>query len=89
MVAPEREIPGIMASPWARPMIRAARIPTRLKWVYRFGMNRVAATIIPVTRSIIATMGTDWKSLSTGFLKARPMNPVGIVPTTTASKREP
>ena len=81
MVAPDREIPGMMANPWAIP-IRTESIHLIFSMVLpSLFVQRVSQSTKPVTRSIIpTTLGLE-KRDSNQSLKRIPIRPVGIVAT--------
>jgi len=79
MVAPDREIPGMMATPWAIPMRMASNHLIRLNGFPSFFAKRVSQRTNPVMRSMPPTsLGLEKKD-SNQSLKRIPIRPVGMV----------
>ena len=79
MVAPALEIPGMMANPWAIPIIMESIHPILSKSLPSFFAHLVNQSTEPVMRSIPpTTLGLE-KSDSNQSLKKMPMRPVGMV----------
>jgi len=86
MVAPDREIPGMIANPWAIPIMRASIHPIFPMFLSSFFAQRVNQRTNPVTISITPTnLGLEKKDSNQSFRKI-PMRPVGRVASTIQSK---
>ncbi len=79
MVAPDREIPGIMAIPWAIPTRIESSHPIFMIFLPSFFVQRVNQRKKPVMRSIPPTSFGWEKKDSNQSLKRSPMRPVGRV----------
>ena len=87
MVAPDREIPGMMATPWAIPIRTESTHPIFSMSLLSFLAQRVSQSTKPVTRSITpTTLGLEKRDSNQSFNRI-PMRPVGMVATTIQRKR--
>ena len=82
MVAPDREIPGMMAIPWAIPIRTESSHPILMIFLPSFFVQRVNQRKKPVMRSIPPTSFGWEKKDSNQSLRRSPMRPVGMVATT-------
>src|SRR5512139_2529984 len=79
IVAPDREIPGIMAIPWAMPMKMVSYHTILPNGFPSFLAKRVNQSTNPVIISIPPTSLGSEKKDSNQSLKRMPMRPVGMV----------
>ena len=77
MVAPERETPGIMANPWANPMMRAdfSEIDIKFFCFRKLRENNNKVVIKRPMLTIKVELNSEWVK---GF-NIKPMRPVGMV----------
>ena len=78
MVAPDLDIPGIIAIPWAVPIMRELRMPTFL--LCFSGINFVIARNMPVIQSIMPAVRGEEKALSKKSMNINPIIAVGTEP---------
>ena len=79
MVAPDLEMPGMMAIPWAIPIRTESNHLIFMMFLPSFLVQRVTQRKEPVIRSIPPTSFGWEKKDSNQSLKRKPMRPVGMV----------
>lgn len=87
IVVPDRDIPGVIASPCTVPIIKASIIPKFFLLLLVLKSYLVNQSIVPVVISIYPAIPGLLKRLSNAFLKENAIMTVGIVPITIRRKR--
>ena len=75
MVDPDREIPGVMANPWAKPIPMAC--PHFNPWAGVSPLSFLVNQKVPVTANAAPTAAGVWKSFSKRSSRLRPIIAVG------------